>query len=73
MAFTFQEQLDEQDPECVANFDRQFEHTDWIDGDTQTFLLDTPSNGGQSVVPYLPLNELRRPAAAPQTQPEVTQ
>ena len=33
-------------------------------GDTQTFLLDTPSNGGQSVVPYLPLNELRRPAPA---------
>jgi hypothetical protein len=34
MAFTFQEQLDEQDPECVANFDRQFEHTDWIDGES---------------------------------------
>ena len=29
-------------------------------GDVQMFLLDTPSGGGQGVVPYLPLNELRR-------------
>lgn len=35
-------------------------------GDTQMFLLDTPNAGGQGVVPYLPLNELRRPPAAPQ-------
>ena len=37
-------------------------------GDGQMFLMDTPNaaGGGQSVVPYLPLNELRR-------QPEVTQ
>lgn len=34
MAFTFQEQLDEQDPECTAKFDRGFEHTDWIDGES---------------------------------------
>jgi len=31
-------------------------------GDVQIFLMDTPNaGGGQSVVPYLPLNELRRP------------
>ncbi len=31
-------------------------------GDVQMFLMDTPNAGGsQSVVPYLPLNELRRP------------
>jgi len=29
-------------------------------GDVQMFLLDTPSGGGQQLVPYLPLNELRR-------------
>jgi membrane protease subunit HflK len=28
-------------------------------GDVQMYLMDTPSNGGQGVVPYLPLNELR--------------
>jgi membrane protease subunit HflK len=33
-------------------------------GDVQMFLLDTPSGNGQNVVPYLPLNELRRPPAA---------
>lgn len=31
---------------------------------TQTFLMDTPE--GQGVIPYLPLNELRRPAAGDQ-------
>jgi modulator of FtsH protease HflK len=35
-------------------------------GDVQMFLLDTPTSNGQGVVPYLPLNELRRPAAPPQ-------
>jgi membrane protease subunit HflK len=34
-------------------------------GDVQMFLLDTPSAAGQGVVPYLPLNELRRPPAEP--------
>lgn len=34
-------------------------------GDVQMFLLDTPS-GGQNVVPYLPLNELRRAPAPPE-------
>ena len=29
-------------------------------GDVEMFLVDTPSAGGQGVVPYLPLNELRR-------------
>jgi membrane protease subunit HflK len=30
-------------------------------GDVQMFLMDTDlSQGGQSIVPYLPLNELRR-------------
>jgi membrane protease subunit HflK len=38
-------------------------------GDVQMFLLDTPSTGAQSVVPYLPLNELRRPAAPDTQQP----
>ena len=38
-------------------------------GDVQMFLVDTPSASGQGVVPYLPLNELRRPPAA---QPEET-
>jgi membrane protease subunit HflK len=33
-------------------------------GDVQMFLVDTESGNG--VVPYLPLNELRRPPAAPQ-------
>lgn len=33
-------------------------------GDVQMFLVDTPSGGGQGIVPYLPLNELRRPGAA---------
>ena len=31
-------------------------------GDVQMFLMDNPSGNGQPVVPYLPLNELRRPA-----------
>ena len=31
-------------------------------GDVQMFLMDAPSGGNQGVVPYLPLNELRRPA-----------
>jgi membrane protease subunit HflK len=34
-------------------------------GDVQMFLLDTPSAAGQGVVPYLPLNELRRAPAEP--------
>ncbi len=43
-------------------------------GDVQMFLLDTPSGASQGLVPYLPLNELRRPPApAPQDQPEVAQ
>jgi membrane protease subunit HflK len=29
-------------------------------GDVQMFLVDTPSSNGQGIVPYLPLNELRR-------------
>jgi regulator of protease activity HflC (stomatin/prohibitin superfamily) len=29
-------------------------------GDVQMFLVDTPSGNGQGIVPYLPLNELRR-------------
>jgi membrane protease subunit HflK len=33
-------------------------------GDVEMFLVDTPS-GGQGVVPFLPLNELRRAPAAP--------
>jgi membrane protease subunit HflK len=37
-------------------------------GDVQMFLLDTPSGAGQGLVPYLPLNELRRPAPAPVPQ-----
>lgn len=36
-------------------------------GDVDMFLVDTP-NGGNGVVPYLPLNELRRPAAAQEGQ-----
>jgi modulator of FtsH protease HflK len=38
-------------------------------GDVSMFLLDTPSGSAQGVVPYLPLNELRRQpdAAAPAT------
>ena len=40
-------------------------------GDVQMFLLDTPSMTGQGVVPYLPLNELRRPPATePRAQGE---
>jgi membrane protease subunit HflK len=31
-------------------------------GDVQMFLMDTPAGGSQGLVPYLPLNELRRPA-----------
>ncbi len=31
-------------------------------GDVQMFLVDTPSGNGSGIVPYLPLNELRRPA-----------
>lgn len=36
-------------------------------GGVDMFLVDTP-NGGNGVVPYLPLNELRRPAAAQEGQ-----
>jgi membrane protease subunit HflK len=32
-------------------------------GDVQMFLVDTPNAGQSGVVPYLPLNELRRPTA----------
>ena len=32
-------------------------------GDVQMFLVDTPNANGQGVVPFLPLNELRRPPA----------
>ena len=39
-------------------------------GDVQMFLVDTPSANGQGIVPYLPLNELRRPAAQPQQPAE---
>ena len=35
-------------------------------GDVQMFLVDTQSEGGQGIVPYLPLNELRRPVAGEQ-------
>ncbi|MER2510634.1 FtsH protease activity modulator HflK [Amaricoccus sp.] len=31
-------------------------------GNVQTFLMDTDSANGTGIVPYLPLNELRRPA-----------
>jgi modulator of FtsH protease HflK len=35
-------------------------------GDVRMFLLDTPSGNGQGIVPYLPLNELKRaPEPAP--------
>jgi membrane protease subunit HflK len=38
-------------------------------GDVQMFLMDTnPASGGQGVVPYLPLNELRRQPPAGDTQ-----
>jgi len=40
--------------------------------DTQTFLVDTPNAGGSGVVPYLPLNELRRPAPQQPPQPAET-
>jgi membrane protease subunit HflK len=33
-------------------------------GDVDMFLVDTPNAGGSGVVPYLPLNELRRAPAA---------
>lgn len=36
-------------------------------GGVDMFLVDTP-NGGNGVVPYLPLNELRRPAATEEGQ-----
>jgi membrane protease subunit HflK len=39
-------------------------------GDVQMFLVDTPSAAAQGVVPYLPLNELRRPPAEPATRGE---
>jgi modulator of FtsH protease HflK len=42
-------------------------------GDVQMFLLDTPSGTGQGLVPYLPLNELRRPPAPPEGQTGGTQ
>ncbi len=32
-------------------------------GDVEVFLMDTPGTGGQGIVPYLPLNELRRPSS----------
>ena len=32
-------------------------------GGVQMFLVDTPTGNGQGIVPYLPLNELRRPRA----------
>ncbi|PJN96099.1 FtsH protease activity modulator HflK [Amaricoccus sp. HAR-UPW-R2A-40] len=35
-------------------------------GDVQMFLVDTPNANGQGVVPFLPLNELRRPAGGDQ-------
>lgn len=35
-------------------------------GDVQMFLVDTPNANGQGVVPFLPLNELRRPAGGTQ-------
>jgi modulator of FtsH protease HflK len=38
-------------------------------GDVQMFLLDTPSGSAQGIVPYLPLNELRRMPAAPAPAP----
>ena len=42
-------------------------------GDVQMFLFDTPS-AAQGLVPYLPLNELRRPPApAPQDQSRESQ
>jgi modulator of FtsH protease HflK len=35
-------------------------------GDVEMFLIDTPNgNGGQGLVPYLPLNELRRDPVTP--------
>jgi membrane protease subunit HflK len=37
-------------------------------GDVNMVLMDTPTGGSQGVVPYLPLNELRRPAAAEEGQ-----
>jgi modulator of FtsH protease HflK len=36
-------------------------------GGTDKIILDSNTNGGTGVVPYLPLNELRRP---PQPQPQ---
>jgi membrane protease subunit HflK len=33
-------------------------------GDVEMFLVDTPNGNGQNLVPYLPLNELRRPVPA---------
>jgi membrane protease subunit HflK len=35
-------------------------------GDVQMFLVDTPNANGQGVIPFLPLNELRRPAGGTQ-------
>ncbi len=35
-------------------------------GDVQMFVMDGNSGAGQNVVPYLPLNELRRPVAGAQ-------
>lgn len=35
-------------------------------GDVQMFLVDTPNANGAGVVPFLPLNELRRPAGGTQ-------
>lgn len=32
-------------------------------GDVEMFLMDAPNGSSQGLVPYLPLNELRRPAA----------
>ena len=36
-------------------------------GDVQMILVDTPDGGGQGVVPFLPLNELRRAPATGET------
>jgi membrane protease subunit HflK len=37
-------------------------------GNVQMFLVDTPTGGQGGVVPYLPLNELRRAPATGETQ-----
>ncbi len=37
-------------------------------GNVQMFLVDTPSGGQSGIVPYLPLNELRRPPSTGENQ-----